>query len=217
MYNMSSKKRSREGFDKRKRLKRRAVLDSAIELFSKHGTEKVSIAEIASSAHVSPVTIYNHFGSKEDLILSLVRYITEDILGKYKHLISGDASFPKKVEQIFRFKLEQVNDSGWSWIISASSSVPTIREVLIDFFEKESKREILKLVNEGKEQGFINSELSDKAVIIFLEIFMSYLLNTPELMNKISTDESLMRQVYSMFWWGLDGKKWEIENRDYPR
>lgn len=47
--------------------KRRAILDAAAEIFGEQGYERASIDAIAAQAGVSKPTVYNHFGTKEQL------------------------------------------------------------------------------------------------------------------------------------------------------
>jgi AcrR family transcriptional regulator len=70
--------RKRRPYDARQRAdaaaaNRAAVLDAARELFSQHGLDKVTIAEIAAQAAVSPSTIYAVFKSKEGILRELMR------------------------------------------------------------------------------------------------------------------------------------------------
>jgi AcrR family transcriptional regulator len=53
--------------DRKKRLLRQAISDVATRLFMDRGFEAVTLAEIAEAADVSVKTIFNHFGSKEEL------------------------------------------------------------------------------------------------------------------------------------------------------
>jgi AcrR family transcriptional regulator len=70
--------RKRRPYDSRQRAdaasaNRAAVLDAARALFSRHGLDKVTIAEIAARAAVSPSTIYAVFKSKEGILRELMR------------------------------------------------------------------------------------------------------------------------------------------------
>lgn len=47
--------------------KRQAILDAAAEVFGTQGYERASVDAIAEAAGVSKPTIYNHFGTKEQL------------------------------------------------------------------------------------------------------------------------------------------------------
>jgi AcrR family transcriptional regulator len=53
--------------DRKKAATRQAISDVATRLFEARGFEEVSLAEIAAAADVSVKTIWNHFGSKEEL------------------------------------------------------------------------------------------------------------------------------------------------------
>lgn len=53
--------------ERKKRQTRQTISDAATALFSQHGFEAVSLAQVAEAADVSIKTIFNHFGSKEDL------------------------------------------------------------------------------------------------------------------------------------------------------
>ena len=53
--------------ERKKRRTRRDISDVATRLFFEHGFEAVTLAQIAEAAEVSVKTIFNHFGSKEDV------------------------------------------------------------------------------------------------------------------------------------------------------
>src|ERR671938_1604339 len=67
----------------RKRLsaedRRTAILDSALEVFSRRGYNGASIDEIAHAAGISKALIYEHFPSKKDLHVSLLERHTQEI------------------------------------------------------------------------------------------------------------------------------------------
>jgi TetR/AcrR family transcriptional regulator, regulator of autoinduction and epiphytic fitness len=54
--------------------KRAAILDGAIDVFISMGYELASMDKIAETAGVSKRTVYNHFGSKENLFQAIVYY-----------------------------------------------------------------------------------------------------------------------------------------------
>jgi AcrR family transcriptional regulator len=67
----------------RKRLsaedRRSAILDAALEVFSRRGYNGASIDEIATAAGISKALIYEHFPSKKDLHVSLLERHVQDI------------------------------------------------------------------------------------------------------------------------------------------
>jgi AcrR family transcriptional regulator len=67
----------------RKRLsaedRRSAILDAALEVFSRRGYNGASIDEIAGAAGISKALIYEHFPSKRELHVSLLERHVQDI------------------------------------------------------------------------------------------------------------------------------------------
>ncbi|MFG3254894.1 TetR/AcrR family transcriptional regulator [Streptomyces sp. NPDC048172] len=61
--------------------KRTAIIDAAREQFLRHGFG-VGVDQIAAQAGVSKVTVYNHFGGKEDLFTEVVGDALEQALGE---------------------------------------------------------------------------------------------------------------------------------------
>jgi AcrR family transcriptional regulator len=53
--------------ERKKAATRQAISDIATRLFQERGFEQVTVAEIAEAAGVSVKTVFNYFGSKEDL------------------------------------------------------------------------------------------------------------------------------------------------------
>ena len=52
--------------------KKQAIIQAALQLFKEKGFKETSIKSIAEVAEVSPVSIYNYFGSKEIWWLSVL-------------------------------------------------------------------------------------------------------------------------------------------------
>jgi AcrR family transcriptional regulator len=56
--------------DLKKRQTRDRIVDAGRQLFAERGFDKVTVADIASAAQVSPATVFNYFPSKEDVFYS---------------------------------------------------------------------------------------------------------------------------------------------------
>jgi TetR/AcrR family transcriptional repressor of mexJK operon len=69
---------------RRSDLKRSAILAGAKLVFLREGFERASMDEVAAKAGVSKMTVYRHFGSKEDLFAGVIadlcnRIVAEDL------------------------------------------------------------------------------------------------------------------------------------------
>jgi transcriptional regulator GlxA family with amidase domain len=47
----------------------RTIQAHAVRLFTEHGYDATTVTDVAEAAGVSPMTVYRHFPTKEDLVL----------------------------------------------------------------------------------------------------------------------------------------------------
>lgn len=57
------------------------IFDMALDLFSKKGYDSVSIRTIASEVGIKESSIYNHYSSKKDILMSILNYFEEYFKG----------------------------------------------------------------------------------------------------------------------------------------
>lgn len=57
------------------------IFDTALDLFSKKGYDSVSVRTIASEVRIKESSIYNHYSSKKDILMSILNYFEEYFKG----------------------------------------------------------------------------------------------------------------------------------------
>jgi AcrR family transcriptional regulator len=81
--------------ERKKAATRQAISNVATRLFVERGFEQVTVAEIAAAAEVSVKTVFNYFGSKEELFFDREAEILEGmirILGERRPHVSATAA-----------------------------------------------------------------------------------------------------------------------------
>ncbi|MGC4945618.1 TetR/AcrR family transcriptional regulator [Streptomyces sp. DT224] len=79
--------------------KHAAIITAAREQFLRHGFG-VGVDQIATEAGVSKVTIYNHFGSKEDLFTEVVGDALEQALGDSARLMGHQLAADDDIREV---------------------------------------------------------------------------------------------------------------------
>ena len=87
--------------------KREAILEAARKVFLQVGFGAASMDSIANEARVSKQTVYNHFGSKEDLFAAMIRSWVEQ-----KLVVFTEAARSGKPEETLRTIAHQYLDRG---------------------------------------------------------------------------------------------------------
>lgn len=67
------------------------ILAAAAHIFSQHGIDGASMAQIADASGVSKATIYHYFANKDALILALVQHLFDADQAELDRLIAEDA------------------------------------------------------------------------------------------------------------------------------
>ena len=56
------------------------VRRAAVDLIAEHGFEAMSVRQLAARVGLTAGSLYNHFGSKQDLLIGLLQAVMEDLL-----------------------------------------------------------------------------------------------------------------------------------------
>ncbi len=194
-----------DGFEKRKEKKKDSIRRAALELFQSHGFRKVSVAEIARQADVSQVTIYNYFGSREGLIQDVIKWFVGDLMQKYLDLMSSDRPFQEKLEAMVFDKTRMIDQFQGELLTTYIKIDPELRS----YVDALAVNQVIPAMNaffqEGIDQGCIDPKLSTEAIMAYFEIFRRGYYNAPELVEKISKNPDLARELIRLISYGLNG------------
>jgi AcrR family transcriptional regulator len=79
--------------ERKKQRTRQMIFETAARLFARRGFEAVTVAEVASAADVSEVTVFNHFPTKEDLFFAGMEFFEERLLEAVCGRATGESAF----------------------------------------------------------------------------------------------------------------------------
>ena len=195
------------GFKRRKEQKKESIRQAALELFKVYGFKKVSISDIAHQAGVSPVTIYNHFGSKDDLVRDVVKSQFQSMIEKYRMIIDGEGSFPEKLETIIFDKTQTASQFRGELAQTLFQNDPEMQQFVETIWQRDVIQLTFDLLEEGKKQGYVSTEISQEALILYLQILRSGVSANTELLTKREFNLEFMRELNNIFLYGLIGKQ----------
>ncbi len=196
-----------DGFERKKEQSKKAIIEAAMELFKLHGFKKASISEIARAADVSQVTIYNHFGSKDGLVMETVKALLTRILDRVREIIREDVPFPEKLETIVFNKAKIASDYRGQLMQEVARSDPELMDWVESFWMEDVRKVTLELLEEGKREGYINPELSNELLLLYVELCRRGAVASPDLIAQLEPDVEVYRRLNSLFIYGLVGKR----------
>ena len=193
------------GFERRRLQKMEQIRLAAFSLFTKYGIHKVNIHEIAKKANVSQVTIYNYFGSKDELVYDVLKGYFEKQIHSFHQLIHSDLSFQDKLFKSIELKLSFTNELSPEVLETILSENRQIANLFEQYANKKMMTLLITLIEDGRKSGDISESLSVETILFTLQAMIDGLQKH----NKILDKDSLMNEVVHFFFYGIVGKKEE--------
>ncbi|MGE0039999.1 MAG: TetR/AcrR family transcriptional regulator [Vicinamibacterales bacterium] len=88
--------------ERRKARTRRALLDAALGLFARHGIYDARLEDITDAADLGKGAFYNYFGSKTELVSTLLGEAIDQLLASCEHLVAEDDAPAARVTAVVR-------------------------------------------------------------------------------------------------------------------
>ncbi|EMC6869738.1 TetR/AcrR family transcriptional regulator [Salmonella enterica] len=148
---------------------RSRLLLAAAQCFSCKGFSATSIGDIARSADISQGAMYNHFSSKNELIVAIVNDATDAALQAYSEPYSGSA-----LDQLYSLINNCVNKSGypieprmWTEIIAEAARNHDVNRAFVDA-DIAMRNALKKIIMQGVERHeFRDLDPEEMSIILF--------------------------------------------------
>jgi AcrR family transcriptional regulator len=140
------------------------ILDATDRLLARYGYKKMTMEDLAQEVGIGKGTIYLHFPSKEEVVLSHVDRIVERLKGRLSEIARRGGSPAARLREMLLARVLFRFDSVQHYTESLSDLLAALRPGLLTrrrrHFEEEA-RIIAEVLREGKREGLF--ELRDAA------------------------------------------------------
>ena len=183
--------------------KKQAIIQAALQLFKEKGFKETSIKSIAEVAEVSPVSIYNYFGGKDNLVALCVNDLFEEITQQAEDILNSDLDFKTKLDHAFALCQEKMSRQISDYFQDKMVKEPTFSTLLTRAITAK-KRDIYRAYIElGKEEGDIAEDLSTELILNVMDA-LNGMGNQLAYSDNLETE---VEQIHQIFLYGIFGKK----------
>ena len=183
--------------------KKQAVIQAALRLFKDKGFKETSIKSIAEAAEVSPVSIYNYFGSKDNLVTLCVNDLFEEITQQAEDILNSNLDFKTKLDHVFALCQEQMSQQ-ISDYFQDKMVEDSVFSTLLTKAITAKKRDIYRAyIHLGKAEDLIAEDLSTELILNVMDALNS-VGNQLAHSDNLETD---VEQIHQIFLYGILEKK----------
>ena len=190
--------------------KYRQIIETARDLFMRHGIRRVSVEEICQTAGVSKMTFYKYFENKIDLAIFILKEIYHEGEERYKDIMAQDIPYSEKAKEIIKMKLEKSEDVSQEMFKDLiQSSIPEVAEFLQRKTQENLKIFLDDLVSAQK-RGEIRKDINPQFILYFLNL-MPEMAVDERLLNLFESPKALTAELINFFFYGILTTKSEEE------
>jgi AcrR family transcriptional regulator len=205
------------GFSKRTTSIKKKILAASIELFARQGIKNTPILQISKRAEVSPVTIYNYFGSKSGLVRETVKYFAGLKLEEADSLLNARRPYLERLADLVFLKNANLTKYHPELLkaISATND-PEIAEYIEKTVYPQAMKAFTAFLEEGKSMGYIRPELSPRSIQLFTEMFKYLASGYPQIFDDTDENHRLIMEIWRIYLYGLMGQETHPELFSVP-
>ena len=164
-----------------------AILDATDRLLARYGYKKMTVEDISVEVGIGKGTIYLHFTSKEEIVLSHIDRIVDRVKERLRELAASDAPAAERLRSMLLTRVLYRFDSIQHYTQSLSDLLAALRPGLMArralYFEAEAQifAELLVAGRESGEFDFQDEKATARALLQATNGLLPYSLSTAEL------------------------------------
>ena len=177
----------------KKSKKREQIIETATNLFMRHGIKRVSVAEICTKAGASKMTFYKYFSNKIELVENIWRKLLAEGFNKLDEIDAMAIPLPEKIQLMFNWKQDFV----------ANISDVFIEEILpININVEGYRKRFIQFIIDAQKRGEVRREIRPEFFIAVLDKLQELALDE-ELVKSYPSFIEFNREIKDFLWFGI--------------
>jgi TetR/AcrR family fatty acid metabolism transcriptional regulator len=154
-----------------------AILEGALKVFGEKGFEAATVAAMAGAAGVSEATLYEYFGSKEEILFSIAELYTRREIERMSRIAPYIHGPREKLRLVIQAYLEFYESNPLYTSVALLTLKGSRSFIQSPSYEtvREASRPIIDFVKEGMEQGVFRDDLDPYLVRSMVLGFIEHL------------------------------------------
>lgn len=179
--------------------KKKSIIQAALSLFKEKGFKETTIQSIATVAEVSPVSIYNYFNGKENLVVLCINELFKEITKEAKDILVGNEDYKTKLEKALALCQKKMSQQISNYFQEKTLEDPTFSKLMTKAIDNK-KREIYRAYIElGKNENIIAKDLSTEVILNVLSA-----LNKTEILSPLNKNtRKEVKQIQHILLYGI--------------
>ncbi len=185
---------------------KKRIIEEATQLFLRNGYRKVRTDDIASNIGISKRTLYEYFSSKHELLVSVLLFLQNNKINRFKMLIdrlqgSDKYTYIKELKEFWLEDNKTLKSMSKDFVADMKKILPKKWESFME--ETEHEKYIEQLVSIGEQHGFFRKMIDYKLFRLLHRHAMFGIFNSDEFSQLDYSMEHLIEETFYIFFFGI--------------
>lgn len=178
------------------------IMNTAHDLFWKHGFKRVSVEEICKKAGISKMTFYRFFPNKIELAKEVFSLVIDDGMQQFKDIMQSDIPGPEKIKRIILLKTEGTNNISKEFMEDFYVDDKIDLKDFVDEKIRNAGAIGLNSFKEAQQNGIIRKDVKLEFMFAFSTKAVE-ILNDEKLLQLYDTPQDLILEFVNIFIYGI--------------
>ncbi len=178
------------------------IVETAEQLFLKHGIRRIPVEEICRMANVSKMTFYKFFANKEDLIKFLLAYWNQTSLSEFEAIMHESISFPEKIKRLIAWQQKKIETFSPEFHKDAHDYVNPEISAILENYQREFFQVILDHFLKAQAQGEIRQGIKPE-FLLYLIRHMIDMMHDKNIICLYENTKDLVNEIMQFFFYGI--------------
>ena len=188
--------------DKPSSPKFRKLVQTARDLFFRHGTKRVTIEEICQKAGVSRMMFYRYFRNKDAIAMYILDQIYSDAWSNFDEILAEDIPFEEKIRRIAVVKMGMVDEYSMEFLNELLADEDSECGSFLMKKRGEAYEFTRKIYADAQERGDIRKDVKIDFIMFMMEYCMEVMRD--ERVQSMYPDMSqLVHEMFALLFYGM--------------
>lgn len=193
------------GFERRKELIKEKIKHTVLAMLQTWESGNIRIADIASEADVSQVTIYNYFGSKEALLREVFKDYVEQKVVEFEGMVASGTSLKAIVQYAIKIDKQAFRSFSPDLIKQLLEEDKELGRYYEELYRERAMPLMVRIIEEGRRKGEISAKVQTSTILAYMTLLNQQSQQLLVLMESSGRGEQFMEELIHLIFYGVCG------------
>lgn len=179
------------------------IIAHARDRFFREGFAKISVDEIVSDLSMSKKTFYQHFESKDDLVVEMMERKFTELNAIMDRILSAETDFVHKLQDFVTYIGGMLGTISKAMFADVQRHLPHLWKRIEQFRRERLTKNISILVQQGRSEGLIRDDVNPRLFLLAYLATIDGIMQANVLMNESFSSREALEGIMNIFFKGI--------------